>query len=59
MLKLAWTGAGSDLCDSDVGVLATGLPTIQARLVTAQAAVADHQLRMSTGRREVDDIRTR
>ena len=58
-LRQTWVETAADLCDSDIGVLATGLPALSQRLVAARTSVDEHQVVLAAGRRDVDDIRVR
>ena len=58
-LRQTWVETAADLCDSDIGVLATGLPALAQRLVAARTSVDEHQVVLAAGRRDVDDIRVR
>ena len=58
-LRQAWTTQATELADADIGVLATGLPTVRSRLDTARAAVLTHRGTLARIRADVDELRIR
>jgi len=58
-LRQAWTTQATEVADADIGVLATGLPTVRSRLDTARAAVLTHRGTLARIRADVDELRIR